>query len=392
MRVLFMPLITRGVALGTISRCLAVAEILRERGHPVLFLAGGPVAEHITESGFDFREGVMPDPPGPLHPLRNLADVSMFFNLTREDYIRQALKTELEVIDEFKPDVIFSEFKLTAALSAPYSGLPLVSTACTPAHPDFTTPLFLGPGPSQEESLTGFNHLLDELKLPPIKDVAELFFMRSRLKIAPCSRELEPLLQNLENLHYVGYLLYEPWERAPLPPDLLKGGDASRLVYVYFSSGEIRPHQYLRALPQAFDHTEFQVVAAVGSHPDLPETPPATPNVTYTRFVPQGSILEKSEAFIFHGGQNSCMSSLLHGVPSLIVPGMDFERDFNVRGLVQIGAGLELKIDEFTPEKILHDTRAVIEGDYGARAKIHGQELRKLGGPLRAVDLLETIL
>lgn len=388
MNVLFLPLITRGSAIGTISRCLAIAEILREKGHSVSFLTGEHNLGHVEKAGFPYRIGPMPDPAGPLHPLRNLADVALFLNLTRESYVRDSFKDELLAIDRFAPDVLFSEFKLTASVSAARTGIPLVSTACTPAHPDFLSPLFPGTGKGSCEAAKGFNHLLEKEGMDPVQDVAELFFMRSSLKIVPSARELEPLLQGVENLHYVGYLLYDRWEKAPLPPGLLRAVTVPHVVFAYFSMGEIGPEKYVEVLPEAFDDTEFHLVVATGSHPDLPALPESTSNVSFFRMVPGISVLDRSDAVIFHGGQNTAMASLLHGVPSLIFPGSDFERDFNARGMARIGAGIHMKSVDFTPGKIRDSLGRLLKGRYRHNARVHGQGLRELGGPGRAAELI----
>ena len=388
MRILFLPLITRGSAIGTISRCLAIAEILREKGHFVSFVIGESAIRHVEKAGFEYQIGPMPDPPGPLRPLRNLADVALFLNLTNENYVRRSFENERLAIDRFTPDVLFSEFKLTAPISAARAGLPLVSTACTPAHPEFVSPLFPETGKADDDSVRGFNHLLEEEGFSPVQDVAELFFMRSNLKIVPSSRELEPLLQGIEDLHYVGYLLYDRWERAALPPGLRQAVTVPHLIYAYFSMGEIGPDKYVEVLPRAFDETEFHLVVATGSHPDLPALPEATANVSFFRMVPGISVLDRSDAVIFHGGQNTAMASLLHGVPSLIFSGSDFERDFNARGMARVGAGMHMKTDDFTPDRLIRSVRGLVRGDYGRNAYAHGQGLRQLGGPMRAADLI----
>ena len=83
MRILFLPIITRGSAIGTITRCLSVAHHLRSLGHDAFFLTHGEGAKHVAESDFPFMEGAVPEPPGPLHALSDLSDVAVFLNLTR---------------------------------------------------------------------------------------------------------------------------------------------------------------------------------------------------------------------------------------------------------------------------------------------------------------------
>lgn len=389
MRVLFFPIITRGAAIGSITRCLAIADHLQQYGHQCFFLTNGEGARHVADAGHPYMEGIVPDPPGSFHPLRNLSDVAVYLNLTREDYLRHALAAEQSAIDRFQPDVLFSEFKLTAPITAAANGLPLVSTACSPADPRFVSELYPHrPSGPADDANAGFNKILDERALPPIRDVAELFFSRSATKIAPTLPELEPLLSDVPDLHYVGYLLYDRWELEPLPPGLLEQAHGRHVVFVYLSTGEIGPDRYTRMLPEAFQDTEFHAIVAVGDHPKLPELPPPASNVTWVRFVPGRSILNCSNAVIFHGGQNTAMGTLIHKVPSLVFPGEDFERDFNARSLARIGVGLHCSADDFTPAKVRTAVRGLLDPAYASAAETYSGKVLEQGGPQRAADLV----
>ena len=97
------------------------------------------------------------------------------------------------------------------------------------------------------------------------EDVAELFFTRSDRKIAPTIPDIEPLLADVPGLDYVGYLLYDRWELAPLPTHILEITKGKQVVFAYFSTGEIGPDRYTSVLPGAYDGTEFHAVVAV--HP-----------------------------------------------------------------------------------------------------------------------------
>lgn len=336
MKILFLPFITGKAALGSVSRCLTVAEVLRDQGHQISFVTSRFLTPYVRDAGFEYLEAPAPDPPGARRPIRTIVDVALFLNLTDETFIRRSFEAEIQAIERFRPDIIFGEFKLTATISAARYGLPVVSTASTPAHPAFVSPLFSNAEEQQETGTEGFNRLLAEEGLDPVQSVADIFFLRSNIKIVPSSSELEPMLAREPGLHYVGYLLYDRWEKAPLPPDLLKDVRSPHLVFAYLAVGEIGPDRYVDVFSRAFDGTECHAVVAVGSHPQLDGLPADTSNVTYADFVP-GTILEKSDAVIFHGGQNTLTAALMDGVPGIAVPGTDFERDFNARGLAKIG-------------------------------------------------------
>ena len=389
MKILFLPLITRGSALGSISRCLAMAEVLREQGHQTLFLTNSLSAAHVERFGFDYLVGAMPPPPGDFHPMHDLADVAVYLKLTEENYIRQALQREWEAVEQFDPDVMVSEFKLTAPITAGRAGLPLVSTACTPAMPGFVSRLYQGePRLDHSEALEGFNRILNELGQEAIHSVAELFYGRSQVKLAPTSPELEPALGEVPNLCYVGYLLHHAMEHGDLPPELQAPARESRLVFTYLSTGELGPKIYTKVLPSAFEGTRFHVAVATGDHPDLPELPAPTANLSYHRFLPGMSMLEASRAYLSHGGQNSVVSAMLAGVPSLLFPGGDFERYFNSRQAAKLGAAKNLPIQEFAPEKLRQHLRDLLESSCAQEAAAAGERLRVLGGPRRAAEMV----
>ncbi len=389
MRILFLPIITRGAAIGTITRCLAIADELRLLGHECFFLTNGEGAKHVAEGGYSYMEGVVPDAPGSLTPLRDLSEVAVHLNLTKEDYLRHALAAEQRAVEQFRPDVLFSEFKLTAAITAGATGIPLVSTACSPADQRFVSDLFEpGRSPNHDGAVTGFNRILDEHGQAPVKDVSELFFTRSRMKIAPTIQELEPLLADVPDLHYVGYLLYDRWELAPLSAGLIERTRAKQVVFVYLGSGEIGPDSYTRVLPEAFDKSEFHAVVAVGDHPRVPELPESTSNITWVRFVPGRSMLRCSQAVIFHGGQNTAMSAIMDKVPSLVFPGHDFERYFNARSIERVGAGLCRGVQDFTPAKVLDTIRELRNPAYAKANETYGRKILRQGGPRRAAELI----
>ncbi|MBI5248243.1 MAG: hypothetical protein HY912_02000 [Desulfomonile tiedjei] len=388
MRILFLPLITRGPAIGTVSRCLAVAERLRKFGHECSFLASDSAAHHAAEAGFEVMEGAVPESPGPLRPLCDLSDLAVFLKLTDEEFVRVSLKSENQAVQRFRPDVLFSEFKLTAAITAAGAGLPLVSTACTPGDPRFVSPLFEKTPKDHAQAVAGFNRILEERDQEPINDTAELFFGRSDAKIAPTVPELEPLLSDVPNLHYVGYLLNDRMELAPLPEGLLGRCNGKFIVFVYLGQGEISSSLYMRVLPEAFKNTEFHAIVSVGDHPEVARFPKPESNVTWVRFVPGRSILRCSQAAIFHGGQNTAMASLIHKIPSLVFPGNDFERDFNARSLARVGASMRLSTEDFQPDKLLSFTRKLLEPSFGLAAETYSRKILGQGGARHAADIV----
>ena len=230
--------------------------------------------------------------------------------------------------------------------------------------------------------------MLEERRQSPISDVAELFFTRSDVKIAPTIAAIEPLLADVPALQYVGHLLYDRLELAPLPQGLLEEAHGKHVVFCYFGAGEIGPKQYVKVIPEAFDGSEFHAIIAVGDHPGVPHLPDPTTNTSWVRFVPGRSLLQCSKVLIFHGGQNTAMASLIHKVPSMVFPGEDFERDFNARGLARLGSSILCTLADFTPSKVLQLSRALLAPAYSLAAEKYGVNIVKRGGPRFAAELV----
>ncbi|MCR4584304.1 MAG: hypothetical protein K5686_01135 [Lachnospiraceae bacterium] len=72
------------------------------------------------------------------------------------------------------------------------------------------------------------------------------------------------------------------------------------------------------------------------------------------------SLLNEAVLFINHGGQNSMMDGLLHGVPQLVVPGKVFERKYNAAALEKAGAGRALDYTEFKAQRIKELSEEII--------------------------------
>ncbi len=81
--------------------------------------------------------------------------------------------------------------------------------------------------------------------------------MRSHVKIAPTIQEIEPLLADVPNLHYVGYMLYDRLELAPLPEGLIENAYGKKLVFAYFGTGEIAPPSTPVCCPGHFEGPTF---------------------------------------------------------------------------------------------------------------------------------------
>ena len=85
--------------------------------------------------------------------------------------------------------------------------------------------------------------------------------------------------------------------------------------------------------------------------------------------------------FINHGGQNSIVDGLIHGVPQIVVPGKVFERRFNSKCLVDNQAGIAIEPQSFRAEDIREAVKSILEKpEMVDHAIMLGRKLSEAGG------------
>ena len=287
--------------------------------------------------------------------------------------------------------MIFTENQFTAAISSALTRVPLVSTAASVNHPSFSSPLYSNFPPSADV-VDAFNAVLREYRLPPITDVYELANARSALNVAPTVPELEPLLAEFPNMHYVGPLLYRRMELGPLPQSL-KDTSWKLLVYVYMSAGTLKPPIYIPVLEEAFADLDLEIAVALREKEYNGHTLPfKIKNIHLHQYLPGSTMAMHSVMVVTRGGQNTIMSALLAGTPIVGFPGTNAEADFNVRGLAQLGASILGATEDFKRRFLraaFHEVQ-VSPANREAAAEL-GDRIRQYGGTREVVRLMEAL-
>jgi len=385
-KILIMPSPVSTGSVGTVTKALAVARALRIRGCEVRFVMGGDLARLIARNGFSVASCPIPRPATSVQPIRNIVDFIQWTGLTGVDFVNEAIEAERIAIHDFHPDVIFAEARPTAAISSAIAHVPLVTIASWPMHPNFPTNQEYS-----EQATEVFNQQLRHYKLLEVKHVAELLFLRSDTKISPSLPELEPELQSIPGIHFVGYMLdttyedsqlpnwYYEWCKRPLP-----------LIFIYLSVGAVAPHLYLKTIPETFKELPFNVLCACGFHSELHSQalPQAGENVRFVQFIPTQAIIKDTRLVIFHGGQDTMLTTLLHGLPSITIPGQHFERQYNAAQLASLGASKTLPVHAFRPQRLQQVVTEVLNGPYTLASQKLAQRLQTYGGTEQGVELI----
>ena len=115
--------------LGHVIRSTAAATELSHRGHDVLFACSKAAVDIPRKAGLQCIEIYELDPI-PVSTEDKRSDEPQMATrprLANPDYLQQCLREEKKLIDEFKPDLVLFDFRVTGGVSAALSGVPSMS-------------------------------------------------------------------------------------------------------------------------------------------------------------------------------------------------------------------------------------------------------------------------
>jgi UDP:flavonoid glycosyltransferase YjiC (YdhE family) len=389
MKLLIAPMaIPAGESQGPMSRARALAIEARKRGHEVAFCAAEDPNYRPVEGVANFR-APLPSlfglPPwlggllarlGPLlgvqqriaARIRSFEQVLALLGATARPFFARDVENVRQAIRAYQPDVVITMQRLSAIVAARLERVAVAADYGYLLQPSVAS----SPGCS-----AGVRAYLRENGLPNVHSALELFDWVD-LKFVASSYDLEPIKG--ENVIHVG----------PLQPSAPAAGasEPRDRIVAYMGTGALSPRRVLRVLTEAFGETPFQVYLASQQLAPLQRG-----GVRVQPFFDFDALLPGAVVSIHHGGQNSVMKALIHGVPQLIVSGSHFERGYNADSVVRLQAGVNLDPGQFTTDQVRSwVNRFAADPAYGERARSAGQELLKLGGAAAVLAALERMI
>jgi UDP:flavonoid glycosyltransferase YjiC (YdhE family) len=387
MKLLIVPMaIPVGESQGPASRSRALAIEARKRGHQVAFCAAEDPNYRPVE-GVTNIVAPLPKlfglPPwagrmftrlvqllGVLQRIvarvRSFEQVLSLLGATHRRFFARDVEVVRQAIRAFQPDVVIVEHRIAAMVAARLERTAVVADYSYALQPSFA---------SSPECSAGVRAYLQQNGLPAVHSALELFDWAD-IKFVASSYELEPI--DGENVIHVGPL-------QPIAPPAGTSEPRDRII-AYVGTGVLSPRRLLRVLTDAFEGTPFQVYLA------SQQLAPFQRGTLHVQpFFDFDALLPGAVASIHHGGQNSVMKALIHGVPQLIVSGSHFERSYNADSVVRLKAGVKLDPDQFTSEQVkAWVNRFASDPAYREKARTAGQDLLKLGGAAKVITTLES--
>ncbi|MCY1075205.1 macrolide family glycosyltransferase [Archangium lansingense] len=223
----------------------------------------------------------------------------------------------------------------------------------------------------------------------PRMSLGSAFTSVEDLNIIPVPRKYQPDAESFdERFLFVGPSVLSRNDRGDFPLEQL---DGKPVLLISLGTTPINQQPgFYKACFEAFRDTRWQVVMACGKGLDPATLGPAPSNILVRQRVPQLEVLERARVFLTHGGMNSTMEGLWHGVPLAVFPQFG-DQPFNAARVSGLGLGATLSAQDALNPKALREAIERLDTDpsYRSRLSEFQREFREAGGHRRAADALQ---
>ncbi|MEV4183560.1 glycosyltransferase [Streptosporangium canum] len=415
--ILFMP----ESAYGPTNNCIGVGDILRKRGHRVVFAAEASWKGKLEALGFE--EDLVDLAP----PAEEEQDPGQFW----KDFIRdtapeyrKSTSAQLEtvtkpiwdalidgakycepqlkaIIERVQPDVIVEDNVITfpALLTA---GKPFVRiVSCNPleVRGEGVAPVFSGlPADDRSEwdafraeydrthreIWTAFNAWVVAQGARPLPELDFIHEGDLNLYVFPEIADYVDARPLGDSWHRLDSSVRETDGGFELPASLADRDGA----LVYFSLGSLGSADVslMQRVIDVLGTTPHRFIVSKGP---LHEEIKLADNMWGAEFVPQTKIIPMADLVITHGGNNTTTEALHFGKPMILLP-LFWDQYDNAQRIHELGYGVRLATYTFTDEELTGALDRLL-GDAGLRERLAaaGEEIRRRDGLRKAADLIE---
>ncbi len=411
-------------AFGPTNNCVGIGDVLRERGHRVVFIVEESFAGTLEARGFEERLMRLGPPPAePEEPgqfwkdfIRDTAPVfrkSTFEQLSEFiaptwqallDGARYVDDRLAEIIAELEPDAIVED-NVCAFPAIPASGRPWVRiVSCNPLElkdPELPPPYAGLPSSDRSEwdrYRAEYARAIGEMQrefdafcraagAPPLPEGEFIhespwlnLYVYPRELDYPRSRPLAPTWHNLES----SVRASDPEWAAP--PEIAEGDGA--LVYLSLGSLGSADVPLMERLVEALAPTPHRYVVSKGPQHDAYEL---AGNMAGEEFLPQASLLPQVDLVITHGGNNTTTECMHFGKPMVVLP-IFWDQHDNAQRVDETGFGIRLPTYSFRDRDLAGAIeRLLADEELAARLAAAARRLQGAPGNVRAADLIERV-
>jgi len=241
------------------------------------------------------------------------------------------------------------------------------------------------------DMLDSYNKARDLFALPPDPGDYASTGMLGDLFMLQSVPEFEPDIDGLPaRVHLVGACVWEPPHADDALARWLNSGGPSDDPLLYVQPGRsFHLPSFWRHLVDSLEHQPIRVAAAIGR---MDGEVGRVPETWFVRdHLPQGAVLPAATAVISGANTTSVLGALLHGVPSLLVPGGAEQPDVAER-CVAIGTSVSLAPHEVNDVALTQAIWNLIRNDeLRSRAKAMQAYFARWPGCERSAALLACL-
>jgi MGT family glycosyltransferase len=415
-------------AFGPTNNCVGIGQVLRSRGHRVVFIVEESFAGTLEAKGFEERlMRLGPPPTEPEVPgqfwidfIRDTAPV--FRKSTLEqlgDFIAPTWQALIdgskyvdprlaEIFDEVAPDVIVED-NVVAFPAIAASGRPWVRiVSCNPMEmkDPLIAPFSSGYPVADSSEWPAF---LEEVQRTH-RDMWADFdaFCREHGETGLTYGDLGPeFIAESPYLNLYSYPAEADYERANglglnwhrldstvrsaeatyELPDQLASRDGA-LIYLSLGSLGSADVELMQRLVDVLATTDHRVIVSKGP---LADEITLHDNQSGEGFLPQPAILPMVDLVITHGGNNTVTESFHHGKPMIVLP-LFWDQVDNAQRVVETGFGKRLSTYGFDDGELTGAIDRLL-GDPALHARLAAMSARikSTSGTVRAADLIEQV-
>jgi MGT family glycosyltransferase len=425
--IMFMP----ESAYGPTNQCIGLADVLRRRGHRVVFAAEASWKGKLKALGFEEDLVDLAPPVDIIEAADSEQDAGQFW----KDFIREAAphfrKPTVDQLETFmaptwqalldgskfcqpqltailrrvRPDVVVEDnvIAFPALLTA---GVPYVRiVSCNPLEipGEDIPPAYSGLPADDRSGWAAFRAEYDRTH----RGIWEAFNAWVIEQGAPTLPELEfvhtsehaNLYVYPEEADYTGSRPLGPtWHRMDssvretdevyeVPSEVRDRPTGSALIYLSLGSLGSADLDLMRRLVDVLGRTRHRYIVSKGPlHADYA----LAENMVGGEFLPQTTVIPLVDAVITHGGNNTTTESLHFGKPMIVLP-LFWDQYDNAQRMHEAGFGVRLATYEFTDEDM--DAALAIVLDPGMRRRLAdiGKRVRARDGLHRGAEIIESV-
>ncbi len=411
-------------AYGPTNNCVGIGDVLRRRGHRVVFVVEKSFAGTLEEKGFEEAAMLLGPPPeqeeepgqfwkdfiretAPVFRKPTIEQLAGFIQPTWQALVDGAKYVEprlRELLDELRPDVVVED-NVVGFAALPAYGIPWVRiVSCNPCELKDAAmpPTFSGYAEADRAGWDEFRAEYERAHRPLWEDFDA--FMRD---------QGAPPLPELEFIHespWLNLYLYpeeadygrsqplgQSWRRLD---SCVRGTDAEwteptgfreagqKLVYLSLGSLGSADVDLMRRLIEELSESPHRYVVSKGPQHELFEL---AGNMTGAEFLPQARILPEVDLVITHGGNNTVTESFFFGRPMVVLP-LFWDQYDNAQRVHELGYGVRLGTYDHEPDE-LRGAVDLLLADEVLRERMRriSTRLQADPGTVKAADLIERV-